>query len=242
MRKLEELGFTAIACPDAHKLTTVFQGLISRDLPVWSVVFINPRMAEMKNRAPVRMHQGHPAEHKVILPAAYIAVLAYAASDRDKIVSQLPDILHDCQGLVLSDEIAEHEWENRSKLMIVKRLGPSLVPAEVVVPLENLGGFMEDIEHLINQPIVKEGVVVKKGRDGRPEAVILGFIPSDQRKLSYNFVFGLVLSVVKVAEKHGGRAYSTGIYFVRKAQAILGGDRPPAAQGFQERGRPAEYP
>ncbi len=74
VRKLEDLGLTAIACPDARKLTTVFQEIISRDLPIWSIVFINPRMAEMKNRAPVRMHQGHPAEHKVILPAAYIAV------------------------------------------------------------------------------------------------------------------------------------------------------------------------
>ena len=232
--KLEELGLTAIACPDAHKLTTGFQGFISRDLPIWSVVFINPRMAEMKNRAPVRMHQGHPAEHKVILPAAYVAVLAYKAADRDKVVSQLPEILHDCQGMVLSQEIADHEWENRSKLMVVKRLGPSLVPAEVVVPLENLGGFMEDIEHLINQPIVKEGVVVKRGRDGKPEAVILGFIPSDQRKFSYNFVFGLVLSVVKVAERHGGRPYSTGIYFIRKAQAILGGERPKRLKAFKK--------
>lgn len=44
----EELGLTAIACPDAHKLTTVFQEFIGRNLPLWSVIFINPRMAEMK--------------------------------------------------------------------------------------------------------------------------------------------------------------------------------------------------
>ena len=223
--KKTDLGLTAIACPDAHKLTTVFQEFIARELPIWSLVFINPRMAEMKNRAPVRMHLGHPAEHKVILPAAYIAVLAYRASDRDKIVPVLPDILHDCQGEVLSQAIAEHEWENRFKLMIVKRLGPSLVPAEVVVPLDKLGVVMEEIEQKINLPVVKEGVIVKKGRDGEPEAVILGFIPSDQRKFSYNFVFGLVLSIIKIAEKHGGRPYSIGLYFVRKAKKILGPDR-----------------
>jgi FAD/FMN-containing dehydrogenase len=220
--KREELGLTAIACPDAHRLTKVFQEFISRALPLWSVVFINPRMAEMKNRAPVRMHLGHPAEHKVILPAAYIAVLAYRAADKDKVVSQLPSILHGCMGEVLSQEIADHEWANRFKLMIVKRLGPSLVPAEIVVPLESLGKVMEEIEHRINQPIVKEGVIIRTGRDGKPEAVILGFIPSDQRKFSYNFVFGLVLSIVKIAEKYGGRPYSTGLYFVRKAKKILG--------------------
>ncbi len=55
--------------------------------------------------------------------------------------------------------------------------------------------------------------------------MILGFIPSDQRKFSYNFVFGLVLTIMKIAEKHGGRAYATGIYFASKADEILGTER-----------------
>jgi FAD/FMN-containing dehydrogenase len=234
VQKLEELGVTAIACPDAHKLTNVFLELIARDLPLWSVIFINPRMAEMKNRAPVRMHHGHPAEHKVLLPAAYIAILAFREADRQRVIPVLPDVLHDCQGEILSQAIADHEWENRFKLMIVKRLGPSLVPAEIVVPLEKLGVVMEEIEEKINQPVVKEGVIVQQGRDGKPEAVILGFIPSDQRKFSYNFVYGLVLSIIKIAEKHGGRPYSTGLYFVRKVKAILGADRTLRLKAFKK--------
>jgi len=225
VQKLAGLGLTAVACPDARKLTRVFQSFVERDLPLWSVVFINPRMAEMKNRSPVRTHHGHPAEHKVILPAAYIAVLAYREADREKILPALPEVLRDCQGEVLSQEIADHEWENRFKLMVVKRLGPSLVPAEVVVPLDKLGEVMEEIENKVNQPVVKEGVVVRKGKEGRPEVIILGFIPSDQRKFSYNFVFGLVLTIMKIAEKHGGRPYSTGLYFAGKINKIMGKDR-----------------
>ena len=61
--------------------------------------------------------------------------------------------------------------------MVVKRLGPSLVPAEVVIPLAGLGNFMEEVENKINQPVVKEGTVIRKGKDGQPEVVILGFIP-----------------------------------------------------------------
>jgi Fe-S oxidoreductase/FAD/FMN-containing dehydrogenase len=235
VQKLEDLGLAAIACPDAHKLTKVFQEFIARAMPIWSVVFINPRMAEMKNRAPVLMHHGHPAEHKVILPAAYIALLAFKKVDEGKIVPQLPDILHDCLGEVLSQEIAEHEWKNRFKLMVVKRLGPSLVPAEVVVPLDKLGDVMEEIEHKVNQPVVKEGVIIKKGKDGKPEAVILGFIPSDQRKFYYNFVFGLVLTIMKIAEKHGGRPYSSGLYFTSKAGKILGKERIARIKAFKKR-------
>jgi Fe-S oxidoreductase/FAD/FMN-containing dehydrogenase len=225
VRKSADLGITAFACPDADQLSRAFQCFIDRDLPIWSAVFINPRMAEMKNRSPVRMHLGHPAEHRVILPAAYIAVLAYPKTEEDRILATMKERLAHCQGEILSREIAEHEWENRFKLMIVKRLGPSLVPAEVVVPLEKLGAVMDEIELKIHQPVVKEGVIIRNGRNGKPEAVILGFIPSDQRKFSYNFVFGLVLTVVKIAEKHGGRAYSTGLYFNGKAAEILGSDR-----------------
>ncbi len=234
VQKLTELGVMAIACPDAHKLSKVFEEFVSRDLPLWSVVFINPRMAEMKNRAPVRTHHGHPAEHKVILPASYIATLAFRESDRQKIVPVLPEILKSCQGEVLSQEIADHEWENRFKLMIVKRLGPSLVPAEVVVPLESLGAVMEEIEDKVNQPLVKEGVIIKRGKEGKPEVVILGFIPSDQRKFSYNFVFGLVLTIMKIARKHGGRPYATGLYFSGKIKKILGKKRAKRIKQFKK--------
>jgi hypothetical protein len=141
------------------------------------------------------------------------------------VVTKLSELLKDCEGEILSDRIARYEWENRFKLMVVKRLGPSLVPAEVVIPLSSLGQVMTEIEEKINQPVVKEGVIIRQGKDGKPEVVILGFIPSDERKFSYNFVFGLVLTLIKIAEKHGGRPYATGLYFGRKADQILGEER-----------------
>jgi Fe-S oxidoreductase/FAD/FMN-containing dehydrogenase len=234
VQKLTDLGVAAIACPDADKLTKIFQKFIDMNLPIWSLIFINPRMAEMKNRSPVLTHHGHPVEHKVILPAAYIATIAFREKDREAIVPKLPEIVKACEGEILKQEIADHEWEQRFKLMVVKRLGPSLVPAEVVVPLDKLGIVMEEIEHKVNQPVVKEGVIIQSGKDGKPEAVILGFIPSDQRKFSYNFVFGLVLSIVKIAQKHGGRPYSTGLYFTHKMEDILGKERTKKLKAFKK--------
>ena len=58
------LGVTAVACPDAHDLQTLIDSIIDADLPIWSLVFINPRMAEMKNRLPAAEHHGHPAESR----------------------------------------------------------------------------------------------------------------------------------------------------------------------------------
>jgi Fe-S oxidoreductase/FAD/FMN-containing dehydrogenase len=229
----EEMESVSLGCPHPDDLQHLIESLITARLPIWSLMFINPRMAELKNRAPLMEHNGHPVEERVLLPAAYIMTLTFRRQDRDSVEKKLQEILKLCEAEILSARIADHEWKNRFKLMVVKRLGPSLVPAEVVVPLNRLGKVMTQIERQIHQPLVKEGLVIPNGDGSIPEVVILGFIPSDQRKFSYNFVFGLVLTLMKIAEKNGGRAYSTGMYFTRKGAQVLGADRLKRMKGFK---------
>ncbi|MFC1967247.1 FAD-binding and (Fe-S)-binding domain-containing protein [Chloroflexota bacterium] len=235
IKPLEEMEVVSIGCPSANDLQNLVQSIINNKLPIWSLIFINPRMAELKNKAPLLEHLGHPTEERVLLPASYIVTLTFREYDSETVRESLPVIMKPCQAELLSERIAEHEWENRFKIMIVKRLGPSLVPAEIVIPLSNLGRVMTEIERKVDQPIVKEGVVIRESLNGQPEVVILGFIPSDQRKFNYNFVFGLSLSVMKIAEKFGGRPYSTGLYFSRKARTILGGQRVDRIRAFKKK-------
>ncbi len=234
VQPLEELKLLAIGCADANGLQNLVQHMIEEKLPIWSLVFINPRMAELKNRAPLMEHYGHPIEERVLLPAAYILTLAFRAKDEKEVMGELPAILKRCEAEILSQRIAQHEWKNRFKLMVVKRLGPSLVPAEVIIPLSSLGKVMDEIEKKVNQPIVKEGVVIRESLNGQPEVVILGFIPSDQRRFNYNFVFSLVLTIMKIAERYGGRAYSTGLYFATKADKVLGRERVKKLENFKK--------
>lgn len=234
LQPLTEIGVVAIAFPDAEKFTAAIKDVVTSKLPIWSIIFINPTMAEMKNRAPVMEHHGRPVGHKPLLPAAYVATIAFRERDREAVMVQLPEIVEQHQGDMLSQVIADHEWKERFKLMVVKRLGPSLVPAEVVVPLENFDKVMTEIERKVNQPVVKEGVIIKNGRDSKPEVVILGFIPSDQRKFAYNLVFGLVLTIFKIADKYGGRAYSTGLYFSSKIKEIMGKERIERLKAYKE--------
>jgi Fe-S oxidoreductase/FAD/FMN-containing dehydrogenase len=233
VQPVEELDVVCVGCPNPHDLQGLIESIVAADLPVWSLLFINPRMAELKNQAPLMEHYGHPVEERVLLPVAYIITLAYRKRDHGSVMGKLKELLKMCQAEILSERIAEHEWKNRFKLMIVKRLGPSLVPAEVVIPLSSLGDVMAEIDGKINQPLVKEGVVIRQSAGGKPEVVILGFIPSDQRKFSYNFVFGLALTLMKIAEKHGGRPYATGLYFLQKANAILGKERAERLRNFK---------
>jgi len=236
----DDLELVAVACPDAHDFQRLLQSVVDERLPIWSLIFINPRMAEMKNRAPLMEHHGQPTEERVLLPAAYIVTLAFRAKDGQEVQDKLPELLKPCQAEMLSDRIARHEWKNRFRLMVVKRLGPSLVPAEVVIPLSALGDVLTEIEQKVAQPIVKEGIVIRESSNGQPEVVILGFIPSDQRKFNYNFVFALALTIMKIAERHGGRPYATGLYFAKKAEAVFGADRARRIRAFKSQVDPRQ--
>ncbi len=142
----------SLGLPGSPQLQHLLEGIMEADLPIWSMHFINPRMAEMKNRAPLMMHLGHPIEKRVLLPAAYIVTLAYSkkydAQIRECLSTRMKT--EKCEAELLSDEIAHHEWEHRFRIMTVKRLGPSLVPAEVVVPLSGLGAMMAEVEEKVD--------------------------------------------------------------------------------------------
>jgi Fe-S oxidoreductase/FAD/FMN-containing dehydrogenase len=234
----EELEPIAIGTPTAKQLQQLAELVVQKNVPIWSLAFINPKMAELKNKTPLAEHNGHPAEERVLLPESYITIIAYRKKDRDAVIAPLSEIMKTTGSQLLDDAIAHHEWENRFKLMIVKRLGPSLVPAEVVIPLSSLGNALTEIEKKVKQPLVKEGVIIRKSTNGKPEVVILGFIPADQRKFSFNFVFGLVLTIIQIAENNGGRAYSTGLYFSTEADKLLGKDRADRIRAFKKKADP----
>ncbi|MFC2008378.1 FAD-binding and (Fe-S)-binding domain-containing protein, partial [Chloroflexota bacterium] len=233
VQPLVELELLALGCSNAHVLQRMIQSIVDERLPIWSMSFINPRMAELKNEAPLREHLGHVVEEQVLLPAAYIVTLAFRKEDSETVISRLPQLVRRCHGEILSDRIAQHEWQNRYKIMLVKRLGPSLVPTEIVFPLSALGDVVQEIEFKVRQPVIKEGIIIREGRNGEPEVCILGFIPGDQRKLGYNFVFGLSLTIMNIAQKHGGRPYATGFYFGHKLANVLGVERAKRLKAFK---------
>jgi len=205
----------------AEGLVRTLRAIKEAGVPLWSVSFINPKMAELKNQLPPHMEHGHVVEeHRPTIPTEYVAIFAAPESRRATIEAKLPALLQVGGGTPVSDEVVQHEWEERFNLMHVKRLGPSVAPAEVVVPLTGLDKALKDIETRIALPMVLEGMVAGNG-----EVTLLGFILHDERQFTYNFAFGLALTVLKIAKENGGRAYSTGLYFTREAQNVLGAER-----------------
>jgi len=231
IRHLEPEVHRAIAFNDAASLAQALKAISTQHLPVWSITFLNPESLRLKKELPHR--HGHPYEmehehYEPTLPEAFIAMIAYPESRRAAIDDALAAIVSSARGTDLGPEAAEHEWELRFAPMRLKRIGPSLVPTEVVVPLEELAAVLGEIDEKIKQPFILEGMHAKGDN-----VVLLGFIPHDERAFTFNLAFALSLSVIKIAKAHNGSAYSTGLYFRREADSVLGPDRKRALAAYK---------
>jgi Fe-S oxidoreductase/FAD/FMN-containing dehydrogenase len=231
VRALEDEVHRLVAFKSAAALGSALNSFSMQHLPIWSVTFLNPESTKLKKRLPHR--HGHPYEmvhehYEPEIPEAYVAVIAYPASRRGEIDAALAAIIAGNGGTELDAQAAEHEWEQRFAPMRLKRLGPSIVPTEVVVPLGAMPAVLGEIDAKIDQPFVLEGMVAKGDK-----VVLLGFIPHDERSFAFNLAFALSLSVIKIAKAHGGAAYSTGLYFRREAESVLGAKRLAALRQFK---------
>lgn len=227
VRKLEERKAVSASFPDAEGLRKAIEKIREQNLPLWSISFLNPEWADMKNRAPHKLHYGEVVDGKrPVLPLAYVCNFLYPAS-RDKsraaesltgsLESDLALAIENAGGTVLSEEIAEHEIREWFKSMKVKRLGPSFIPAEIVVPLEKMDRVFEEIKRRVKLPVLSEGMVVRDGN-----VVLLCFMRHSERSLRYNMAFALSLSILKIAEENGGRVYASGLFFASKKKAVFG--------------------
>jgi Fe-S oxidoreductase len=157
-------------------------------------------------------------------------VVAESLKKREAIDSGLAGIITAQAGRDLDSDASEHEWEQRFAPMRLKRVGPSIIPTEVIVPLAEMPAVLGEIDDKIKQPFVLEGMVGKGDK-----VVLLGFIPHDERTFGFNVAVALSLSVIKIAKAHNGAAYSTGLYFRREARSVLGDDRLAKLRAFKSK-------
>jgi len=238
VRPLEAEVHRVIAFADVASLGGALRDISAQSLPVWSITFLNPESTHLKKQLPHR--HGHPweaahAHFEPNFPDAYLAVIAYPESRRAQLDGPLEAIVRAHGGVEQSGEAAEHEWEQRFAPMRLKRIGPSIVPTEVIVPLSEMADVLDEIDAKIKQPFILEGMVGKGDK-----VVLLGFIPHDERTFNFNLAFALSLSVIKIAKAHGGAAYSTGLYFRNQAESVLGAERVKRLRDFKNASDPGD--
>ena len=144
VQPLADVNLFAASFADAKALGAAMTRISAEAVPLWSVSFVNPAAVRLGKTLPAKTHHGHPihaAHTPPDVPEAYTALFAWrdgAAGDDGsaavEVEAALSTIVGEVGGLELPAEVAEHEWELRFSPMRIKRIGPSLIPTEVVVP------------------------------------------------------------------------------------------------------------
>ena len=234
----QEIGVVAIACPDGHALEHLGYLVVAERLPLWSFALATPRMGQLLNQVPLARPHDPPGGGGLAFPESHLAVLAFRAAHGALVEHKLPGLLGPCQAERVDQGVAWHVWSRRFDLAGVTRLGPSLVPLDVVVPLPALGDLLNALGRILGEPAAIHGVVVRPGGMGAPEAVLHGIVLSDERTFQYTLDFALARSLAAAAERHRGRAYATGIHFGRQFTNVLGARRAGRLRAFKSQEDP----
>ncbi|MHA2395499.1 MAG: FAD-binding oxidoreductase [Candidatus Thorarchaeota archaeon] len=134
-------------------------------------------------------------------------------------IEKLKHIVNRYSGSLESREVAEHEWGERFYPMRIKRLAPSLAPSEVYVPLENLDEYINHMnKHFKSEDFALEGAISDRG-----EVAVLTWFPDDERRrISFLMGWYRSLDVINLGLKHGGRAYSIGMWNAAHSRSFYG--------------------
>ncbi len=151
----------------------------------------------------------------------WVVLAAYEGSEAEveDEVRKMAHVVDRWSGKVESDEVAAHAWEERFYPMRIKRLGPSLAPSEVYVPINNLGEFLAHLSsHFKRERFATEGAVTNEGK----VAVLTWFLDDERKRISFLMGWYRSLDVIALGVEHGGSAYSIGMWNVSHSRSFYG--------------------
>lgn len=115
------------------------------------------------------------------------------------------------RGRDLGEGEGEQEWQHRFYSLVLKREGPSLLGAEIWLPINNLADYLYDITNFENKHnlyIKSYGHIVSK-----KYAMIMTMFNADERDtVAYLQGLALVKKLHDIGAKHGGMPYGIGLW------------------------------
>ncbi|WP_428844925.1 FAD-binding and (Fe-S)-binding domain-containing protein [Calderihabitans maritimus] len=210
IRSLQAVVPVAVAFDSIQQFRDVMLEVRQEKLPLWSVSFQTANYVALMAEA---------TGEKIVPSGKNLALFVYTADKTEAVLEPLKEIIMRHGGRILSEDAARHEWENRYYPMRIKKKGPSLIAAEVIVPIERVPDFLEAVAKKKNGEFAFEGTL-----NGPEEATLLGFMLADERKKNFPLAYSASLAVADLAPKYGGRVYSLGMYFTDAAVQHFGGD------------------
>lgn len=190
-----------------EKASEFINTLSEKGVSLWNVSLATPAFTALQQKA----------SGKHVLPEdTYIVTTVFPKSRKPALEAQVVRLISECGGAVMSEAVAKAEWADRFYPMRFKKLGPSLVASEVVIPISRITDFVAEIEKKYKGEFALEGTMA-----GTDKISILGFMLADERKLGFPMAYACALEVIDAGEKFGGRVYSLGMYFPERIQTIF---------------------
>ncbi len=134
----------------------------------------------------------------------------------EKIVDE---IVEAAGGKKVSDEIAEHEWEERCYEFRARKTGVGSIPAEVVVTNENWAAFVDECYEGYKKLKMEPGGIIGMVAD-RSTSMFMPYYFKDDESIigmtafAYNFYMG------DRAAEYGGRSLGLGVFFASNLDSI----------------------
>ncbi len=210
---LQEFRPFVASFENREQMFWAMQDIMKRTKPFY-LHFITDGFNEMLTEVNMPTHSKHP----------WLILCVYEGSSES--ISQeeriFREIVSKNYGVIEPDEVGEHEWEERFYPMRIKRLGPSLAPSEVYVPLENMLSFLERAEkHFKGERFAVEGAVNNLGE----VAVLAWFLDDERRTIPFLMGWYRSLDFIDIGIKENGRAYSIGMWNVSHSLNFYGKKR-----------------
>jgi len=238
VRELDEEKKVLAAFKDFGSVVKAIEAVNDAKLPIWHMNFNTADFVKNKADAVELAAQMADSEHTEALDSVHpprdhhLLLVVYPAKREGVVKEKLLNLLGQNEGVVLSDEVAEHEWNERFYTMRVKNLGPSLIPSEAIIPLTGIAGVVDESK------IKLEGISIEGSMVNHDGITLLAFLTGDERTAAYNVGFAKSLVMMDIAKKHGGRAYSVGLYFTDDAEEALGADNLKKIREFKKQTDP----
>ena len=163
------------------------------------------------------LHDNKTEQGKYVLTGALLDTIY----QNEENIERIRNISNEENGLQLNDSRAWFYWNERLYPLRIKRYGPSLVPAEMLAPLEMLPEILEKTKiELKKSKVAIEGTL---SNDGSTSFMV--WILDDERK-SISFTIGWQRSfrIAALAERFGGLPYAVGLWNGRHARKFYGGE------------------
>jgi glycolate oxidase len=129
------------------------------------------------------------------------------AADRivDEIKTAIPSVRF------LPEAMALSEWRERFQALRVKRGGPSVAGAEVLLPVDALAAYLRDVDSLAAHERVQ---LMTYGHLANPKwAIVMTMYYTDEtRMFDYLLDLGLVKKLHDISASHGGSPYGLGLW------------------------------